>query len=335
MAVLMLFVITVFTVTVGAVEYYQNTHIFSPVTQLKLAAMKKIDVHEHFRAGGNINYYLAAMEINTIEKMVLIPTDWPPSNPKYKEHLAELLRIKAQYPDKFMVFATAWNKDPQAASIIEKAIQGGAEGIKFIDWLSSTKYPDEAGPVNSSNMYKVYRVAEKYEVPILMHIDFLKKPDWKEQFERVASDFPKVTFILAHYCRSASGKTPNLELCAQTLDKFSNVYTDISMGGGLNRYMAYFDKDSKLFRDFIIRYQDRILWGADVILDGAPYKGQEKNAQWIFKRMLADHLIHQSLVYREPLYPENKTIHRGLNLPEEVLKKIYWENPKRILKLNK
>lgn len=298
------------------------------------ATSSKIDMHEHFRAGGNINFYLAAMQAAHIEKMVLIPTDWPPSSPKYKENLAEALAIKKQYPNKFIVFATAWNKDPEAATIIEKAIQSGAEGIKFIDWLSSTKYPDDAGPVDSPNMYKVYRVAEKYGVPILMHIDYQKRPEWKVEFERVAKDFPKITFILAHYCRAASEKTTKLELCAETLDKFPNVYTDISMGGGLNRYISYFDKNPKEFSDFIIKYQDRILWGADIILDGEKLSsGEEKNASWIFKRMLTDFYILELEFYGKPLYPEEDQIYRGLHLPKEVLKKIYWENPRKVLNI--
>ena len=105
------------------------------------------------------------------------------------------------------------------------------------------------------------------------------------------------------------------------------------MGGGLNRYVGYFDKDVKPFRDFIIKYQDRILWGADIVLDGEPYRGQKKNTAWVFKRMLTDFMIFQGRSWREPLHPENTMRHRGLDLPEDVLRKIYWENPKRILGL--
>ncbi|KKU04956.1 MAG: hypothetical protein UX07_C0023G0006 [Parcubacteria group bacterium GW2011_GWA2_45_30] len=294
----------------------------------------KIDMHEHFRAGGDARYFLVAMAAAGIKKMVIVPTDWPPSNPKYKENLTAALEVKNKYPDKFIVFATAWNKDPDAAKIIEDAVKNGAGGMKFIDWLSSKKYPNEAGPVDSDNMYKVYEVAREYKVPVLMHIDFQKKPEWKAQFEKVAADFPDVTFILAHYCRAASGKTPQLSLCAQTLDKFPNVYTDISMGGGLNRYRGYFDKSeasAKKFRDFIIKYQDRILWGADIVLDGKIRDGVEKNPAWIFKRMATDFFILEHGKYLNLLHPEDKIIHRSLDLPDEVLQKIYWENPKKVL----
>lgn len=296
-------------------------------------ALAKIDMHEHFRAGGDIRNYLVAMHAAKIEKMVLLPTDWPTSNPKYKENVAAALEARKQFPDKFIVFATTWNKDPDASQIIENAIKNGAGGIKFIDWIYSTQYPNEAGSVDSANMYKVYRVAQKYKVPVLMHIDFQKKPEWRDQFWKVAGDFPEVTFILTQYCRSASEKKYDLELCSKTLDKFPNVYTDIAMGAGLRRFINYFDKDAKPFRDFILKYQDRILWGTDIVLDGKIRKGVEKNPPWIFKRMAMDFSILKYGKHLNLINPGDKIIHRGLDLPDEVLQKIYWENPKKVLGL--
>lgn len=289
---------------------------------------QKISAHEHWRKGGNIAPYLKVMKWTNIEKVVFVPTDWPASNPKYKENLEELFELKKKYPDKIVAFATAYNKDPQAAKLIEEAILRGAQGIKFIDWLFSEKFPDEAGGVDSENMYKVYEVAKRHRVPVLMHIDFQKKPEWKLQFERAAADFPEVKFILAHYARSASGENPNLELCAETLDRFPNVFIDISMGGGVRRYMRYFDQNPARWRDLILRYRDRILWGTDIILDEMPFK----NAVWLKSRMLLDFLMLQKKTYYNPLHIEDTAVHKGLELPPAVLKKIYYDNPARILK---
>jgi predicted TIM-barrel fold metal-dependent hydrolase len=289
--------------------------------------MPKISAHEHFRVGGNIEEYFKAAKLLNIEKAIFLPTDWPPANPKYKENMNELLKIAKLHPEKIIPFATSYSCDPQAPEIIESALKNGAKGIKFIDWLYSPK--TKVCPLNSENMYKVYEIARKYKVPVLLHIDFQKKPEWKYQFETVALDFPEVTFILAHYCRSASLKNPQLELCAETLDKFPNVYIDISMGGGLKRYMRYFDENTELWRNFILKYQDRIFWGTDMILDNEDFK----NAQWIYKRILADLLILSQEKYQSPFYQEDKTFHKGLNLPKDVLKKILYLNPKKILNI--
>ena len=296
-------------------------------SEREVRRFKKISTHEHYRAGGDIRPYLAAMAWANIEKAVFVPTAWPPSSPRYKDNLQGLLALQRQYPKKIVVFATAYDKDPQAATILEEAIKSGAQGIKFIDWLASAKYPDEAGPVDSANMYQVYEIARRYRVPVLLHIDFQKRPDWKGQFERAATDFPDVTFILAHYCRAASGRNPALELCADTLDKFPHVFVDMSMGGGLKRYMRYFDEDPRRWHDFVLRYQDRILWGTDMILDENP----SKDTAWVWRRMLTDFLMFQSPLYRSPFHQDDKTLHKGLALPASVLRKIYYENPKRIL----
>ena len=297
------------------------------LSEREVRRFKKISTHEHFRTGGDIKPYLAAMKRANIEKAVFVPTAWPPSNPQSKENLQELLALQRQYPKKIIVFATAYNKDPKAAMILEEALKSGAQGIKFIDWLASAKYPDDAGPVDSPNMYRVYEIARRHRIPVLMHIDFQKRPEWKVQFERAATDFPDVTFILAHYCRAASGLTPALDLCADTLDKFPQVVVDMSMGGGLKRYMRYFDADPQGWREFVLRYQDRLFWGTDTILDGNP----NKDAAWVWHRMLTDFVMFQSTFYQSPFHQEDKTLHRGLALPASVLRKIYYDNPQRLL----
>jgi len=293
----------------------------------EVRSFKKISTHEHYRAGGNIEPYLAVMARANIEKAVFVPTDWPPSNPQAQVNLKELLALQRRYPKRIVVFATAYNKDPAAAEIIEEALKKGAQGIKFIDWLASATYPDEAGPVDSPNMLRVYEIARRYRVPVLLHIDFQKRPDWKQQFDRVAAAFPDVTFILAHYCRAASGEKPALDLCTDTLDKFPNVAVDMSMGGGLKRYIRYFDEAPALWHAFVLRYQDRILWGTDLILDDNP----GKNADWIWRRILTDFSMFQTATYQSPFHQEDKTLHQGLALPAAVLRKIYYENPQRLL----
>ncbi|HKA52162.1 MAG TPA: amidohydrolase family protein [Candidatus Binatia bacterium] len=289
--------------------------------------LKKISTHEHYRAGGDIKPYLAVMARANIEKAIFLPTDWPPSNPHARENLKELLALKRRYPERIVVFATAYDKDPAAAEVIEQALKDGAQGIKFIDWLASATYPDDAGPVDSPNMLGVYEIARRYQAPVLLHIDFQKRPDWKQQFDRVAAAFPTVTFILAHYCRAASGEKPELTLCADTLDRFPNVAVDLSMGGGLKRYMRYFDDAPELWRAFVLRYQDRILWGTDLILDDNP----GKNADWIWRRMLTDFSMLQTVTYQSPFHQDDKSLHQGLALPAAVLRKIYYDNPQRLL----
>jgi hypothetical protein len=99
----------------------------------EVRSFKKISTHEHYRAGSNIAPYLAVMARANMAKAVFVPTAWPPSNPQAQVNLKELLALQRRYPKSIVVFATAYNKDPAAAEIIEEALKEGARGIKFIN----------------------------------------------------------------------------------------------------------------------------------------------------------------------------------------------------------
>ena len=80
------------------------------------------------------------------------------------------------------------------------------------------------------------------------------------------------------------------------------------MGGGPKRYMRYFDADPKRWHDFVLRYQDRLLWGTDTILDGNP----SKDAAWVWRRMRTDFLMFQSSFYQSPFHQDDKTLYQGV-----------------------
>ena len=85
-------------------------------------------------------------------------------------------------------------------------------------------------------------------------------------------------------------------------------------------------KDPQKAREFIIKYSDRMHFGTDCVgytLERSYYEG----------RYLALRLLFETDVRNVPLpFPDADTVNtggtyiNGLNLPESVLKKIYWEN---------
>ena len=206
----------------------------------------------------------------------------------------------------------------------------GARGIKSIDWLYSEITKNLIDEIDSQNMYKVYQIARKYKVPVLLHIDFYKNKKWEEQFERAVKDFPDVVFILAHYA-SCINNYPfdHLSLANKFLDKFSNVYLDISSGNSIKNYMRLIDENKKIFYDFFIYNQDKLLWGADIVLESNRYNNFEE----ILRRLMLEFLILQRKIYRDPFHYIDKGTYRGLELPEEVLEKIYYQNAVKILRL--
>ncbi len=284
----------------------------------------KIDMHEHYQAGADIEEFLKAAGCLGISKVVFLPTGSAPDNRGYKTHQESLIKhIKKLYPEKIVPFCTIDEADPEAAEIFEQCLQDGAEGLKLIG--GHPNFYDE--PLNSENMYKVYQKAAEYKVPVLLHGSIINIPELKDQLDQVYSDFPEVTFIHAHYCSTIMTGI-DLDQCAELLDKHPNLYIDLSMGGGIKRYHYYFRQDLGKVKDFILTYQDRILFGSDIILSGST----DKDFDWLYQRIRCDIDLHQKAEYTCE-FGEKDWVHKGFNLDKEVLRKLYYENPKKVLNL--
>jgi predicted TIM-barrel fold metal-dependent hydrolase len=282
----------------------------------------KIDLHEHYWYGGNMEEFLKAAGSLGISKIVFLPTGLSPNNQGYKINQKVLVEYyKEKYPEKIVPLCSIDESDSLAAIIFEECLKAGGEGLKLIG--GHPKFYDE--PLNSENMYKVYQVASDYQVPVLIHASIINLPELKEQLDQIFTDFPDVTFIHAHYC-STIMKGINLDQCAELLDDHPNVYFDLSMGGGIKRYHKYFREDLNKVKDFILTYQDRVFFGSDIILNSVSYK----DFNWLYDRLSCDINLHQEEEYT-CAFGEKDLTHQGFNFKKEVLQKLYFENPKKIL----
>lgn len=277
---------------------------------------RRIDAHEHFRAGASIEPYLAVARMLGIEQSIFVPTGLGPDNRGYRENMAALLAVQRRYPDRIVAFATLDEADPHAAEVLEQAVADGARGLKLIG--GHPHFYDE--PLDSANMRRVYEVARRHRLPVLLHASLTKLPVLRGQLERVLADFPELTIIAAHYIETA----PQLAEADALLAAHSNLLTDLGMGGGLGRYEKMMTADPQAFRDFIVRHQDRILWGADVILKA------ETTDVFLRHRITKDLDILEQARYVDPDLAPGE-VRPGLALPRAVLEKIYWENPRRVL----
>jgi len=282
----------------------------------------KIDMHEHYRVGGIIGLFLKAAGCFGISKVLFVPTGPPPDNKFYKLHWAFLIRIAKLYPDKIIPFCTIDESDPNAAELVEQFILEGAKGIKLIG--GHPDFYDE--PLNSENMYKVYQKAAEYHVPVLLHGSLINIPELNEQLDQVFSDFPEVTFILAHYGNTLM-QGIHLDVIAKLLDKHPNLYTDLSMGSGITAYHRYLKQDLETIRNFVIKYQDRILFGSDIILSIAT-----DDFDWLYERIRCEIDLCQKAEYTCE-FGMSDWVHQGFNLDKEILRKLYYENPKKVLGL--
>lgn len=127
-------------------------------------------------------------------------------------------------------------------------------------------------------------------------------------FENAVRENPNALFIACHYL-NMSHDWPRL---GALLDKYPNMYVDISAR------VAESAHTPRATREFLIKYQDRVLFGTDNGMDPEMYRN-------IF-RVLETNDEH----FYVPEYGYHWAL-SGFNLPDEVLKKLYHDNAERIL----
>lgn len=286
------------------------------------------DMHEHFRTGGKMGTYLRTAKKLGIEKTIFVPTGGSPDNEGFEQHMAALLQVKKRYPDRIIAFCTVNDEDPKAPEIFEKCLDEEGEGLKLL-----YGHPDfYDAPLNSEIAKKLFETANRRDVPIIVHVSIYRSKQMNEEFRSLMDLFPNTRLQFAHYCSTVYDGV-HTELCEEYLDNYPNLYVDLSMGGGIPRYFKYFknEMDREKVRSFILKYQDRLVYGTDMILSG---RGVTTRAKWMRARILCDlHVLSEKVAGCPVITDIGSTTVPGLALPEEVLKKIFEENPKRFLKL--
>jgi predicted TIM-barrel fold metal-dependent hydrolase len=144
------------------------------------------------------------------------------------------------------------------------------------------------------------------------------------ELEGVLSRYPSMKFQIAHF--AAQPEIHRLDNLARWFDTYSNFNVDTSSARWMSRELS---KDPERVRNFLIKYSDRMHFGTDCVAftpEREYYEG----------RYLALRLLFETEIRNEPLpFSDADTVEsggtfiNGLNLPESVLKKIYWENAER------
>ncbi len=283
-----------------------------------LAELPKISTHEHYRVGGAIDAYRKVAAELGIRKVILLPTGDAPDNRGYRAHMASLLTLAKQDPDFIVPFATVNPPDADAVAVLRDAIAKGARGLKLM-----SGHPDYyRAPLDGPPILALFEVARAAGIPVLMHVSPMRLPKQMPEFEHLLTAFPTVTVVAAHYARTP----PDFSETARLLDRYPNLFMDVSMGAGLPRYQGEIPRYLRQYREFILAYQDRLLWGTDMILD------DQDTEAFIRARIETDFLVLGKRLYVDPQPGTDKSVVEvGLDLPRSVLEKIFTGNPGRIL----
>lgn len=119
----------------------------------------------------------------------------------------------------------------------------------------------------------------------------------------------------------------NVDSLASRLDKYPNFAVDMSARICHLQYQSA--RDRERVRNFMIKYQDRLLYGTDVTYRGSSNPGQFKkqmHSTWLddWRYFVTDDEMTSELFQGK---------FTGLKLPEEVINKIYSENAIKWYKL--
>jgi predicted TIM-barrel fold metal-dependent hydrolase len=134
-------------------------------------------------------------------------------------------------------------------------------------------------------------------------------------FENMLAKYPQLTVVAAHgawlVCQDGQ-----IDYLRYMLSTYPNLYMDIS---ATFHYMHLVNRDN--LRDFYIEYQDRILYGTDGerVPDGIIHHIADQYAH-----TLAVLETDQTINGNGGFFGNNPV--NGLELPKEVLEKIYYKN---------
>jgi predicted TIM-barrel fold metal-dependent hydrolase len=169
--------------------------------------------------------------------------------------------------------------------------------------------------VNSDKSY----FSRHPEYHMFLHPEY---PSYEQQVEardRLMEKFPKLRFVAAHL----GSVEWDVDELARRLDRFPNMAVDMAARIGHLQYQS--QKNRERVRKFLIDYQDQLIYGTDLEISGDPDPEKTKsNAittwQSDWKYLVSDEWMEVGDVDGE---------FQGLQLPKEVVDKIYYHNAVR------
>jgi len=141
--------------------------------------------------------------------------------------------------------------------------------------------------------------------------------------DRILERHPRLTVIGAHL----GSLEHDVDELARRLDRYPNFHVDCSA-----RTVDLTRQPHDKVRAFLIRYQDRVLYGLDQTRAPDPQRESSAEERLRFARSLEESYRRDFRYYAG----EGETVYRGktvrcLGLPREVLEKLYHRNAERVI----
>lgn len=313
----------------------------NPVTRAKFPF---IDVHSHQYRMGPSDLADRIVEMDAMNMGIMVNL----SGRGGSQLKAMASNVKQTYPNRFAIFTnlnfngvddSKWAK--AAVAQLEEDVRNGAKGLKVYKslGLSNTDSNGNRVAVDDPRLDPVWAKCGELGIPVIIH-SADPKPFWEphdNQNERwlelkthprrkrtdtdpapweqiiaeqhnVFRKHPQTNFIAAHMSWMAN----DLGKLGEILDEIPNMHV------GIGAIIAELGRQPRMANRFFEEHQDRVLFGKD------SYKTEEFPTY--FRVLETD----------DEYFPYYKRYHAfwrmyGLNLPDEILKKLYYKNALRII----
>ncbi len=229
---------------------------------------------------------------------------------------------------------------------LENEVRQGALGLKLTKELG-LRFHDPRGnmiAVDDPRLYPIWKRAGELRIPVLIHtsdpvgfflpvdernehsLTLRKYPGWSfhgsafskwellEQRTRMMADHPGTSFICPHVANNPE----DLDWVSALLERHPNVSVDFSAR------MDELGRQPYTARQFLIRFQDRVLFGSDM-----PISPQMYRAYFRFLETRDEYFDYPGYLGES----DNATRWKiyGVYLPDDVLQKIYHANALRLI----
>lgn len=347
---LLLFILLAITTTnviaqeMGFEEYNPKSTLVVPGNEITKAKFPFIDVHSHQRDMSVEALAGLIKDMDAMNEAIMVNLSGR-SGESLKEKIDN---INKSYPNRFVVFANVdfegakdmeWGKN--AAAQLEQDIKNGAKGLKIFKSLGLRNKDADGNrlAIDDARLDPIWAKCAEMGVPVLIHaadpksfwddmnsdnerwLELKTHPRRKRTatdpapFEQIIQEqhnvfkkHPNTKFINAHMGWHAN----NLVKLGELLDAMPN------MNVGISAVIAELGRQPQNAREFFIKYQDRVLFGKD------SWKPEEFPTYF------------RVLESNDEYFPYYKKYHAfwamyGLNLPDNVLKKLYYENAVKLI----
>ena len=328
-------------------EYDPPSTLVVPEHRVTRAKYPFIDVHSHHFSAPAMTAEQAAKivrEMDALNMKALVNL----SGRSGDSLVASVRNMDRRHPGRFITFANinfagigqpGWGE--RAAAQLERDVRNGAQGLKIYKNLGMD-LRDAMGkrvPTDDPRIDAVWRKAGELKIPVLIHTGdpapFWQPHDknnerWLELKEvpgriRPPGRYPPFDSIMAEQHRVFARYSNTIFINAhlgwygndlgklgELLDRYPNMYTEIGA------VLAELGRQPRAARAFLTKYQDRVLFGKDTYAPAEYYT---------YFRVLETADEYFDYYRRRHAFWKMY----GLELPDDVLKKLYYKNALRII----